>query len=633
MVIEDTHLIKKKNQKTENSKDIFNLADPIDRAAAFIVDGFIVLMPILLLLNAPFKRMFYSSVILDDNTDLMFSVVYGIIVNLFVITFYSTIFTALFGGTLGKKFLGLEVLNVWTRKRPSFSSSLLRSFSWWLGLITLGFSFLSMYSNSLRRTLHDRISETMVVNNRNKKVSAPTIYEASIVKGIFVGFVGFIFILLFFLIHNSYKSINISSRFTQMLEEKGNLCQRVGDEIERYNSNNLETIRLELAMALYAAGVIDESCLDLEANYLFKQDKIFPIVYLAKSFVHSDRAKLSNSYLERVCSLDKNSKECLMSNIVELWDKEEWNLINEKFQNVDSNWPLYIKIWAIRNSVKQGDMEFAQKLISEIPELYSFKKFIVEFKAKIYYNTNNNENNNAYMDLALSMLQEEEKTHLSTWLCYQKVSKECSQSKQSVCDNVKNESSGESEESGLKSLTHLRINWCDGFKAVNSNRFNREVEKLQQALKTLLVDRKKGEDILWSIYKGKEYKDEVREEAVRYLIESTSSESSLQKLIIFWKNKPHMLEWKNTGELLFYKLLTINLHSSAADVGDELSNHFKLNSEFQRNLAVTFYKTGERKKAWDLINTNNSNLSRRPANVSKDFEFIKEDLIKEFKTK
>ncbi|MCB0391611.1 MAG: RDD family protein [Bdellovibrionales bacterium] len=634
MVLEDSFIYDKSHNKnninTENEH--FHLADPLDRAGAFIVDTFIILLPILMLTNAPFKRLMFSSVLLDNNFNFAISIVLGTLFSVFIIIFYNTITTWLLGASLGKRFFGLKVVDIWTKKKPNFTTSLLRSFAWWLGVFTFGFAFSSIFTNTRRRALHDRISETIVASEKYKAIGKPSLYESSIVKGVFAGFLGFICLIISIVLIDTQKNLSKTNDIADSLEQKGGLCSAIGAAYREWpESAESSLTRIQVAMSLYAAGNINEDCLEAEASFVFRQEIESPLAYLAKSFVYSDRAKLSDSYLQRVCELSKDSKDCVMSKIVKYWDEEDWEKINIEFQKVDETWPIYIQIWSIRNSINQGDADYAMNRLKDIPDIESLKSFKIIFKTKAYALEKQNDSINQISDLALSSLNESEKLNLSTWLCYQQATQSCEAFKTDSCKFMTTNTDKSLMENSIFALTKTRENYCKGGYLREFHNVNREVQKINLALQEAERNTQKSLEMLWSIYENKKYQLKVREEAARYFLEKADAPELLDKFVILWKSSPHELEWQKTGTLLFEKLKNLQLFEKASEVGQFVLEYNDNNKDFKNSLALALFKSGNNQKAWSLIsNEVTYENERTPASVGDEFEFMKKTLKKEF---
>src|SRR5690606_11649508 len=82
--------------------------------------------------------------------------------------------------------------------------------------------------------------------------------------------------------------------------------------------------RLIEVLTLYAAGDVDDRCMDQEANWALTQDGSLPLIYLAKSFSQS-KTDLSDRYLERVCAEVSSAQPlyeaqaCRFSHLIQDW--------------------------------------------------------------------------------------------------------------------------------------------------------------------------------------------------------------------------------------------------------------------------------------------------------------------------
>src|SRR5690606_1618903 len=97
-------------------------------------------------------------------------------------------------------------------------------------------------------------------------------------------------------------------KILSLLEENGDLCAAVGAAAKTWPEEKISygAERLNVAMAMFAAGIISKSCLTQEADHLAGHTREEePLLYLAQSFIQSEDAELSNEYLDRVCKLDK----------------------------------------------------------------------------------------------------------------------------------------------------------------------------------------------------------------------------------------------------------------------------------------------------------------------------------------
>jgi uncharacterized RDD family membrane protein YckC len=73
------------------------------------------------------------------------------------------------GKTLGKRLLGIRVVSV-VHEKISFWHAVERALGYGASFLEFGFGFLQYFIDSNRRTVHDRIAETIVIEDRKRKV-------------------------------------------------------------------------------------------------------------------------------------------------------------------------------------------------------------------------------------------------------------------------------------------------------------------------------------------------------------------------------------------------------------------------------------------------------------------------------
>jgi uncharacterized RDD family membrane protein YckC len=73
------------------------------------------------------------------------------------------------GKTLGKRLMGIRVVSV-VHEKISFWHAVERALGYGASFLEFGFGFLQYFIDSNRRTVHDRIAETIVIEDRKRKV-------------------------------------------------------------------------------------------------------------------------------------------------------------------------------------------------------------------------------------------------------------------------------------------------------------------------------------------------------------------------------------------------------------------------------------------------------------------------------
>ncbi|MCB0411904.1 MAG: RDD family protein, partial [Bdellovibrionales bacterium] len=159
------------------------MAHPWDRLAAFFLDLFVVLSPVVMFLVSPFRRKLLEAVLLNNESEFLLMGVFMVVISLFTFWAYEFLAVGIYGTTLGKKFFALKVVNVHTGGKPSIETSLIRA-SILIIEVLLVFPLFTVFSHPLRRMFHDRVGDTFVMTLKGKP-AVPQVWEISIARGLF----------------------------------------------------------------------------------------------------------------------------------------------------------------------------------------------------------------------------------------------------------------------------------------------------------------------------------------------------------------------------------------------------------------------------------------------------------------
>jgi uncharacterized RDD family membrane protein YckC len=140
--------------------DGIRLAPFSRRSTAFLIDLFIsVLFSSALLLSYEYingKFNTSSDIKIDFNFENWYSIV-ATVIYFGLTTYFGN------GKTLGKKLLKIRVVSV-THPRVTLWQSIERALGYGASILEFGFGFIQFFINPNRRTVHDRIAETIVVD-------------------------------------------------------------------------------------------------------------------------------------------------------------------------------------------------------------------------------------------------------------------------------------------------------------------------------------------------------------------------------------------------------------------------------------------------------------------------------------
>ena len=142
--------------------DGVKLAPFFRRATAFYIDliGAILLSVVLIACYTYFTGGFNGNKDLkfEFNFENWYSLV-GLVLYFGLATYFGN------GKTLGKKLLKIRVVSL-THSKMTFFQSIERALGYGASFLEGGFGFIQFFINPNRRTVHDRIAETIVVDER-----------------------------------------------------------------------------------------------------------------------------------------------------------------------------------------------------------------------------------------------------------------------------------------------------------------------------------------------------------------------------------------------------------------------------------------------------------------------------------
>lgn len=552
------------------------VAAPSDRLAANVIDYVILLGPLILFLVSPLQRVLREARIEGNEFLFVFSGALILILSLLTLILFQTLCLWLYGTTPGKWLMGLKVVHIWSGKKPRFLSSLYRSGSFLLGLVSLGLPYLSIFTNPKRRALHDRLSDTMVVTSKeNRSVGRPNFLEEGLVKGFFTSvLVGLLLLagaIFFGEISNQRNQMNITSL---ILEDAGLLCAEIGSAKRNWPLENGEAAeRLSVAMALFAAGEVGRDCLEMETvNHSFS-DENSPLIYLARSFVYSDQQELSDMYLDQTCILEPSSNECEMSKAIELIAEQKWSDVEAQFNQISEDAEIYIWVWAVRQLMSQSNYAMAQTYMNRIPmDSPTLASFVAPLRSKILWSLNKKDEARGAASIAYSFLSQPQRLMLSSWFCLEEVELGCDEVQESAsCQVLENSIS---QHPALMrdvelAFTDFRLKECSlgQDKAINYVLISDAHPQVQTAANAL-NSRKSNE--LKGIVSSSQYLRQIRDWAAIKILERSPNRKNFHFVYEYWKESPPSLSWERLGIEMSHWLFEQDDLETLIEVGESL---------------------------------------------------------------
>lgn len=137
-------------------KEELRLAPISKRAFAFVIDKILLSFIVLAAMGDKFTGKDFEGVIIALNQTLVFTTAVEIA--------YQTIFTTLYGATVGKMLLKIKVADVQMIDNPTFGASLLRASVKFLGEALFYLGFVWAIFDPFRQAWHDKFAKTMVID-------------------------------------------------------------------------------------------------------------------------------------------------------------------------------------------------------------------------------------------------------------------------------------------------------------------------------------------------------------------------------------------------------------------------------------------------------------------------------------
>lgn len=422
MVLKPQNDSENKSFEIESPEDKRYLAFPLDRLAAFFVDLFVVLASVGLLL-APVKKHVHTLQLLNETVPwIVFIAMYGTAFLIAVLYFSLGVYFK--GCTIGKRLFDIYIVSYEQEHPITFWQSVLRTLVLFFDVL-LVFPLFAIYGHSNRRPAHDRIADTIVVSRGERFSAKPNWVEKSFVR---TSLWLVVILALTFLYTEvvKWKTTNDGKDWFTQLELVGKACETVGAAQKTWPLEKGATpSRIQVALALFGAGTIDQDCLQSEIDHSFLGRKQQELSYLASSFTRSENPSISNKYLEKVCEVDMNSEACQFTELVQLWSEKKWQKADEMFEKLLGGASIYVKIWAIRHFERTKDFEKELALIEALWPIDSLAEFFETHKTVALWGMQQVEPAEMLAKMSYAHLDDATRTEFAASMCMQETQAGC----------------------------------------------------------------------------------------------------------------------------------------------------------------------------------------------------------------
>jgi uncharacterized RDD family membrane protein YckC len=295
-------------------------ATPVDRLLAKFFD-FVFLAPVLALLTEFTKYLFIQNKFFIDDTRFVSFLNFQLAV--VIVFIYHLVSVYKFQATIGQQILKMKIIKA-DGSRLTYQDVWIRQLSWFLNFVFLGFPFLEILAHKKRQSIHDRLSETIVVTE-TKIYSSSHILEVDLVKTTYK--LGSVFVALLILAVNFYFYETFrQNRFSSKLDSQ---CFDFQDESKSF-------LDLDKKLSAYYVGLGSKDCVVQSlAQELIKKDLDQDLIQLAQYFLHTEDKRIQKTYRDNLCKTDCR------------WLDQGGDLVQKKL-------PLFSKIYKYKNSEYQS---------------------------------------------------------------------------------------------------------------------------------------------------------------------------------------------------------------------------------------------------------------------------------------
>ena len=625
---------------------------PFDRLASHVAD-LVLLVPIMALAMAPFRRAIMEAKLLDNALDSDWALIQSIAAALAVGIIWDTFFIAIWGTSPGRAIFGLRVVDLWNGEKPRPFNAFLRAMTWWGSVFALGAPFFGVYGNSRRRPLHDRVGDTEVRSRNTRRQSAPPHLTELAAGSLFTTCALFFASLIFM---SQAFVLKEHARLARAKDEP-RLCEDVTNAVANWETRGPKPTRISVALSLSSAGVIDSECLERESDYALWNDQGRLLGYLAKGLIRFGRDfEESEQYFAKVCELEPDSDSCRIVG----WYRDlaiqseglspsteaaaKISSFEKSLESVESletlarsvlpsgprssqgsTAPEWLRLLLLRELfVQKGDPQLILQLTQEPAKHESVGAKLVEYRARALWRLDRKREAKTTVFGSVDALPRHQRVVLTSWLCSRELyESSCTVDSNRACEMMEKSAEEESGDFAMPSfvVASLRHAECKmGAAARGTGKVFSDLAKhaeeqtgrklIASVQKLRTVDRAKGLTDLRELAAEESVDDDlfvteanirlVEEVAKRPVADSEASKE-LSSLRERWYKSQKARRYADWGRALFEALSKRQEWSKAAEVGVLLGAEYESDRSLQSRIAVAAWKGGQQQLATELV--------------------------------
>ncbi len=624
MVLDDYLLAQKSNKSKINERPTngnYIFADVLDRMAAFIVDLFLIFIPIMKLISAPFNTSIYDLKYLGqlDQLDIHRLWIVGLYVLCYLL--YQSFFLSKYGATPGKKIFKIKVIVLFTRETPGVFSSIIRTVFILFEVMMFPVTLFMFLTHKDRRMLHDRVVDTITVSTKANLVKSHPV-EISYVKAMYTSF-----LLMYFML--AIAPVFMGGSFESVAKNKTpDKCYK----LESYNTQEFSKY-----VSTFLAGKQSLDCFDANASLALDIKETREQGYVAK-FLSIKKAngsfKLLKSYKDRICNT--SSIACKVADHM-LYGKRSKVKVEKLYTQIHRASKSPFNVWLLGKMLKENNYKMVSRFSKRAAIDSSIKDFYGAAKVKLLWAFKDRSKSTRLANKLFKGTSSVVTTELAQWMCYKKLNVSCALAEAPSCEKflkgfLSNPSTPMSE------LTYIKTAECNAqgeelgqvysdtsklVENVNSkillyalNAFdNGEFEKSFGHLKTLLTSETSD--------------DNYKKEAALRMINMSLNQEQWSEVYAWWLSAHHSLEWEQVGVALLAKNNKFGTFDVAAKISVSLEGYLNQTPGVLQQMIIAHYYAGNKLKAGQIYKGfKKSAPLRGTASVEKLFKEAEDQLKK-----
>jgi hypothetical protein len=631
--MKNSYLARRFEESFKKNIEDLPLAYIWDRLAAFAVD-LILLSFVANVALAPLRKKMQAA-ILNEHDGAINLYIFCIVVSVCAMFIaYQTVSVFFYKKTIGKKIFNLEVAPILHGQEIDILHCFVRACSLLVSIILFCFPLLEVFSNRLRRPMHDKLSDTYV-KGTVKTGTSPSSVEKLWVRLVYLVVVTNIAVIAIAQVFFFKEDIQNLSEFVTKPEY---LCDAVSEAKESWPKKD-KVSRLDIALTLYGTESVNEECLDKEAQRAVSYGEELEKAYLAKAFVYENKTEISDQYLQKVCDLNSKSEACLLSQMISLWSEKDWKSADIILDNMEIKTP-FLKVWAIKHFDK---IQSYNKLLALTDSLWpnkSLNDFIGKYKTLTLWNLNKTNESKELFQSTYAYLPDDKKMSFLSDVCNLEIEKGCAVNEFNGCkllvDKMKNETMEAVPEETL--ITYIKTNKCGMTKVediITEYRDSIDDPKIEMYLAALRAQNLGKNSVAEQIYKNilrtPGAPSLLTYEVRSNLIEMIDDKDFLEQ-VDWWVSSDAVGSYHQQLGSKFLKLLAEKKKWDIAEPIAQklLSSSFRTQEENEL-MTVVFYNLKKFSVARKIIEAIEKNKSRAIASQN-NFDEIKKELLNSVKS-